>query len=496
MGRRTELRCLAVVVALWLVVPDRTASATDFHVGPGQPLAAVGDVPWEALAAGDRVFIHWRATPYQEKWVINALGTPESPILVKGVPGPAGERPVIDGNGAVTRPQLDYWNESRGVVKVGGSSVPPDGLPSYVTIEGLEIRSARPPFTFTDDSGNSDTYADNAAAIYVEKAEGLVIRDCELHDSGNGLFIGDFDGETRDVLIERSEIHGNGIEGSAFQHNAYVAAIGIVVQFNRFGPLRESADGNNFKDRSAGLVVRYNWIEGGNRQLDLVDADSGNVVAHPSYRQTFVYGNILIEPDGAGNSQIAHYGGDGGDPSTYRKGTLYFYNNTVVSTRSGNTTLLRLSTNDEATDARNNILYVTADGSRLAMLDETGVLTLRNNWTKPGWVDSHGTLSGTIDDDGSGVTGSSPGFVDEAAQDYHLASGSGALDSATTLHPDVLPEHPLDREYVRHLLDEPRPVDGALDIGAFERCSAACGEPIFSDGFESGDTFAWSTTVP
>ena len=63
-----------------------------------------------------------------------------------------------------------------------------------------------------------------------------------------------------------------------------------------------------------------------------------DLVNDPGYRKTFVYGNILIEPEGAGNSQIVHYGGDSGDASIYRKGTLYSYNNTVVSTRTGNTT--------------------------------------------------------------------------------------------------------------------------------------------------------------
>ncbi len=480
---------------LLALLPAAPLAATDYNVGPGQPLAAISDVPWESLAAGDRVLIHWRAAPYKEKWVVNARGTAAEPIVVRGLPGPNGERPVIDGDGATTRPQLSYWNEVRGVIKIGGSSVPPDGLPAHIVVEGLEIRSGRPPYTFTNDSGGVETYADNAASIYVEKAEHLVIRDCEIHDSGNGIFIGDFDGDTRDVRIERNEIHGNGIVGSAFQHNTYTAGIGMLYQYNRFGPLRAGADGNNLKDRSAGLVVRYNWIEGGNRQLDLVEADSANVIAEPSYRETFAYGNILIEPDGAGNSQILHYGGDNGNPANYRKGDLYFYNNTVVSTRSGNTTLMRLSTNDESADARNNLLYVTASGNRLAMMNADGDLTLRNNWTKPGWVDSHGSLTGTIDDDGSGVTAGSPGFVDEGSQNYRLGSGSNAVDAATALHPDTQPEHPLDRQYLEHLLDEARPVEGVLDIGAFERCTANC-VPIFSDGFESGDTSAWSAIVP
>lgn len=487
--------CIALTALGLILAAGPAAFATDYHVGPGQALADIGDVPWESLAAGDQVFIHWRAAPYKEKWVINAAGTAAQPILVSGVLGPGGERPVIDGNDATTRVALDFWNEVRGVIKIGGSNVPPDGLPTYLTIENLEIRSGRPPFSFTDTDGNVQNYADNAAAIYVEKAAHLTVRNCELHDSGNGLFSGAFNGQTEDLLIERNYIHGNGNIGSAFHHNTYTSAIGIVYQYNRFGPLRAGADGNNLKDRSAGLVVRNNWIEGGNRQFDLVEADDTEVINHPDYRATHVYGNVLIEPDGAGNSQVGHYGGDGGDTSQYRKGTLYFYNNTVVSTRSGNTTLWRLSTNDEAADARNNILYVTATGNRLAMLNAAGALTLRNNWTKPGWVATHGSLTGSIDDDGSGVTGGNPGFVDEAGQDYHLDFDADGVDAGTSLHPSVLPDHDVLRQYIKHLADELRPADATLDIGGFEYCAAACG-PIFTDSFESGDTAAWSTTVP
>src|SRR5690606_26101384 len=197
-------------------------------------------------------------------------------------------------------------------------------------------------------------------------------------------FVAAFDGDTRDILIQGNYIHGNGNVGRAFEHNAYTAAIGIVYEGNRFGPLRAGSVGNALKDRSAGLVVRYNWIEGGNRQLDLTEGDDTDAIpAHPSYRRTWVYGNVLIEPDGAGNSQIVHYGGDNQDTALYRKGVLHFFHNTVVSLRSGNTTLMRLSTDDETADVRNNVLFVAAPGWRLAMLDGSGTLLLGHNWTKP-----------------------------------------------------------------------------------------------------------------
>jgi hypothetical protein len=275
-------------------------------------------------------------------------------------------------------------------------------------------------------------------------------------------------------LIEGCWIYDNGIEGSIYEHNTYTAAIGMVYQFNHLGPLRTNCLGHNIKDRSAGTVVRYNWIESGNRQLDLVDAeDSSDLVNHPSYRKTFVYGNILIEPDGAGNSQIVHYGGDSGNTAIYRKGTLHFYNNTVVSTRAGNTTLLRLSTNEETCDSRNNIIYVTTPGNRLALLDSSGVLHIRNNWLKTGWQDSHSGLTGVIYNDEGIVTGESPGFIDAIAQNYHLSDSSSCINGGTSLHPDG---YPLLYQYVIHQTSEPRPSSGMLDIGAFE-FQASDGDP-------------------
>ena len=464
-----SIRTTTLVLALLTLAA--VASAEEYHIGPGQPLTRIGDVPWADLNAGDRIYIHWRQQPYREKWVINRKGTAQQPITISGVPGPNGERPVIDGRNATTAPGLSYWNESRGVIKIGGSSTPPDGLPQHIVIEGLEIRSAHPDYSFTNSSGETASYKNNAASIYVEKAADLTLRNCVLHDSGNGLFIGAFDGETKNILIEKNYIYGNGVTGRYYEHNSYTAATNITYQYNRFGPLREGAGGNNLKDRSAGLVVRYNWIEGGNRLIDMVESyDVPVLTTLPAYRKTYVYGNILIEQDG-GNNQVLHYGGDNGDTEYYRKGTLYFYNNTLYSTRAGNTTLIRLSTNEEHADVRNNILYVTAGGNSLALLDDSGSLTLRNNWLKPSWVISHGgsSFAGSVSDDGSSVEGNSPGFSNEGAFGFQLTDNSPALNRVNSL-PSELPA--LDKEYQPHQRSRQRPVAGALDLGAYERDAA------------------------
>jgi hypothetical protein len=448
--------------------------ATVYEVKPNTALDTIAEVPWATLQPGDTVLIYWRAAPYKEKWVICRQGTAAQPIIVRGVPNQNGDLPVIDGNGATTPLNLNFPSEQRGVIKIGSANIPADTMPKYITLENLEIRSAHPDYQFIDDGGNTQAYSSAASSIYVEKGENITVRNCKMHDSANGFFVASSD-ETvsRNILVEGNYIFGNGIVGSAFQHNNYTAAIGITFQYNRFGAMRAGANGNALKDRSAGTIVRYNWIEHGNRQLDLVEGeDSVQIRNAPEYRQTFVYGNVLIEPDGAGNSQITHYGGDGGNAATYRKGKLYFYNNTIISTRTGNTTLFRLSTNEETCDARNNIFYVTASGANLAMLDDTGVLSISHNWLKPNWRVSHGTATGTVNNDGTSVQGTSPGFAGEAAQDFRLVSSSAAINAGTILNPDVLPANNVIRQYVKHQTSEARPASGQFDLGAYAFGSA------------------------
>jgi hypothetical protein len=141
------------LVAFLLLVLPLAASATTYDVGPGQPLAAIGDAPWATLAPGDVVRIHHRPAPYAEKWVIGRSGTAEAPIVVQGVLGPNGERPIVTGAGAVTPSPLNFWNEARGVIKVGGSNTPDSELAAHVVIENLDVRSAHSAYSFTNDAG-------------------------------------------------------------------------------------------------------------------------------------------------------------------------------------------------------------------------------------------------------------------------------------------------------------------------------------------------------
>lgn len=129
----------------------------------------------------------------------------------------------------------------------------------------MDIQNGYPTNSFTDRRGNTQNYANNAAAIHLEEGNHISIKGCNLHLCGNGIFSGHF---TRNVLISGNHIYDNGVIGRYYEHNTYTESLGITYEYNHFGPLRTGCIGNNLKDRSAGTVIRYNWIESGNRQLD------------------------------------------------------------------------------------------------------------------------------------------------------------------------------------------------------------------------------------
>ena len=170
-----------VILICCLTAIPHCVQAVTYEVGPSQALSAIGDVPWASLQAGDVVRIHWRAAPYKEKWVINAVGTEQAPIVVQGVPGPQGQLPVIDGEDAVTVPGVNFWNEPRGLIKIGGSNTPSNPIPQHIIVEYLDLRSARPPFQFTNDGGGIETYSNNAASLYVEIGQHITFRNNIIH---------------------------------------------------------------------------------------------------------------------------------------------------------------------------------------------------------------------------------------------------------------------------------------------------------------------------
>jgi hypothetical protein len=450
---------MRILIPIFLLVSSINLFANVYEVGPGKEFVTPNDVPWESIEAGDTIKIFYRENPYKSKWVICVVGNEDNPIVVHGVADGDGNLPIIDGENATTRSEINYWNEERSIIKIGGANTPEDVLPEHIIVENLDIRGGRPPMKFTGRHGES-AYDFNASAIFVEKGKNITLRNCIFRDCGNGLFVAN---GSSDVLVEYCYIHSNGNPGRYLEHNSYTEADGIIFQFNRYGFLAEGCDGNNLKDRSAGLIVRYNWIEGGNRQLDLVDSHADHIKGLTKYDNTYVYGNILIEREGEGNSQIIHFGGDSGTEDDYRP-LLYLIHNTIISTRSGNTTLIRLSSKDQFCIALNNIVYTTAPGNKLALINGEGSLSMSSAFMKPGWIKDHSHGSGSVDTEFI-IDGDDPGFVDLTNDIYLLRSDSPCINKGGVIADGLF--RPV-WEYIKHRKKQERELDSEMDLGAFE----------------------------
>lgn len=451
-----------------LAMTAGVAQATVYNVGPGQTYTNINDVAWESLAAGDTVNIYYKTGGYKEKFGVFTQGTSSNPITVHGVPDGSGNLPIIDGSGATSRSSiyLDYWSETRQVVKVGGSLIPvSDGTtpPKYIIIENLEVKCGRDPYTFTDGDGNPQTYTTNASSIRPEVGEYITVRNCILHDSANNFLTS---GLSKEILLEGCYIYDGGY--AVTEHNNYTESHGITFQYNHFGPLRTSGttnEGINLKDRSARTCVRYNWIEGGVRQVNLVESyDYQTIRDYPGYgTEDRVYGNILIMNANSQGNEHYLYGGDMGTAyeQYYRTGPLKSYNNTVISKRTDNTRLVRLKTTAQSADFFNNIWYVPA-GTAYVLSSAIGTCSTSHNWFQSGYY-----LTGATED-GTNISGSAPGFVDYANADFHITSSSTCRDAGMAIPSALLPTYDVTKQYVKHQTFETRPSDGTLDIGAFE----------------------------
>jgi hypothetical protein len=496
-----------ILFAVLLLLCPLLSSAAVYEIGPGKPYATLGAAPWTGLGPGDTVNIYWQPTAYHEKLLLACRGTATQPITIQGVPGPQGQLPVIDGQDATTSPQfLWHWAplQDQGLITISTSDQPGHGWgfkPGYITLANLELRNAAQEYTYTDGTGALRTYSVDACALWVGGTEHLHVIGCTITASGNGLFVvssGSEETQSRDILVEYCSIYGNGNVGIAREHNIYTEAIGVVFQFNYLGRPRSGSLGNNLKDRSAGTVVRYNWIEGGQHLLDLVEAQDGYPVESldPSYRQTFVYGNVLI--DGAADAMsLVHYGGDNGTVSTYRKGMLYFYNNTVViqCDRTGavsryRTNLLDVSTNDESADVRNNVLFsqpLTPGSipSDCALVTEAGNITVDTNWISQTWMPAALTyvpFAGTINIvNRTSNPANDPGFADLVHYDLHLKDTSDCIDNAQVLDQGIVGANTVGFQYNGAGPGLTRPINGtAPDLGAFEAGVSGVQSPDFT----------------
>jgi hypothetical protein len=309
---------------------------TAYSVGPGQAYADLWQVPWDSLSAGDRVKVYWQPEAYHSKIDINTSG-----LSIIGIPGPDGQLPVLDANGAQENPSAAYFTDqiaNEGLITVAPAAY--NQVVRNVFIGGLELENANVNNYFFDANGNFQWYNVAGAGVAMYEAQNVRIAGCRIHDNGNGIFGKSFGwsgGDLVNVQVIGNDIFGNGVWHSDHMHNTYIEGWYTVYEYNHYGNLMDGAWGNNLKDRSVAPIIEYNYFEGGAHLLDLVEPEDGasDMVGDPSFGAEWVYGNVLVNPDGAATSSIVHFGFDNVYEDSQQ--TLYFYNNTVVNYNSVHT---------------------------------------------------------------------------------------------------------------------------------------------------------------
>ena len=454
---------------------------TVYSVGPGQPYAALHQVPWNQVHAGDRVEVHWQATPYHDKIQLANSGTATQHIRVTGIPDPiTGGLPVLDADGAIESPQASYFSSqiaAEGLITVAPSSSSYEV--QYVDIANFDIENATRYASFTNAHGDLTYYSYAAAGVDLYLARDITISGCTIHGNENGIFgksYGYAGGDLDGIVVSGNTIYGNGLGGSDRYHNSYIEGAGTVYEFNHYGALVAGSSGAGIKDRGAGTIVRYNWIEGGSHLLDLVDpADGADTLTHdPRFGTEYVYGNILRDPAWADTVTMIHFGFD--EAWQNRQRTLYFYDNTVVNENDwdagGRYRTIVFKASDGAIFAENNIFAgVSPDPGHwsgyfyLATDDyDSPTLNLGRNWASDWVVGNYG--SSIVHGLQHTLWGGDPGFVDGVGGNYSLRPDSPCIGEGRPLF-GLWTDHPVLFQY-SYLTQSWVPRLTILDVGAIE----------------------------
>ena len=434
--------------------------------------------------------------PYFEKLILTRKGTEAAPLVIRGVPDPeSGALPILDATGAKTSPNMQHYSDltmdDLGLVVTAPVAGTRDDYPKWVTISRLRVQHARGGVSYTDINGAKRTLAVGSAGVRLWQADHVTLEGLEVYENDNGIFAKTngtavWSQFSPNLTVRRDHFWSNGLGTQC--HQSYIEVNGVVYEFNFYDLPKAGTSINQLKDRSAGMIIRYNFLLQAGRFLDLVETQDGQgvLLPLPSYRESFVYGNIfyMTAPPPTGATFI-HYGFDG-VVSADRAGTLYVYHNTFVSERDYNEAyrivMLTITGPADRVDFRNNIVVNKPLNSGkgnplLGWTYSAGAVDFSVNWVSPNWAACRDGIpcSANISGTGNFYTPSSiwdtPGFADLLGRDFRLLAGSTAIGRAGSLAPavtanslgmDLTPRY----QYVAPMLYSARP--GVQDLGAYE----------------------------
>lgn len=313
------------------------------NVGPGQIYTEMTDVPWLTLGAGDVVNIYYRDSAYKTKIGLVSIASAQKPFIINGVTDSACNKPILDGNGAVTATDARTMNFGSDIQGSGLITIhrPPNTSGThkakYIIIQNLKMINVKAGSSFKDNLNTSQTYGKFSAAIYSPRVDYLYIKNCDFFDNSMAVFTNSKGGNEIDfssyIILRGNYIDRSGYSDDDHEHGVYTQGFRTLLEGNYFG---QAKGGSSVKDRSSATVFRYNKVVGSARALDLVEVEEeyvNNVKSDPLYNHAWVYGNIFIndlESSMGFSIRMIHWGFDNSSANA-RVGSLYFYNNTVIN---------------------------------------------------------------------------------------------------------------------------------------------------------------------
>jgi hypothetical protein len=271
----------------------------------------------------------------------------------------------------------------------------------------------------------------NGAGIRLDGV-GIIVRNCYFHNNENGILTGNNGGN---IIIEQSEFGFNGF-GDGFSHNIYIGRVDTAIV--RFSYFHHANIGHELKSRARVNYISYNRFSNeaaGNasREIDL-----------PSGGLSIIIGNIIQQGPNSANGNMVGYGLEGLVNAAPHE--IYLINNTLVNERFAGSFL----------QAAAGATYLKA---------------YNNIFAGPGTVISYGGPAGAVDSLTNKVVSdiSLAGFINPAIYDYHLNSGSVAVNSGTNTGAagngeNLLPVF----EYQHPTSFIARITQGIIDVGSYE----------------------------